>query len=173
MSAEGWISEVLEGLATRCPVVSNILSTLVENSIQPGKKNPAICLIYGIVMFLRCDELSRIQQVNSVLCCRKQSLNTANGRPRSTGKAVTVKTIEINLFQENRNSEMKKLVRAMGANKTEKQINIHPKSTTHSQKSAINEERAIRANLRSLRPFRKEERIQVIHDDFPQPNLII
>ncbi len=32
------------------------------------------------------------------------------------------KNIEIDLFQENRNSEMKKLVKAMGANKTEKEI---------------------------------------------------
>ena len=88
------------------------------------------------------------------------------------------KNIEIDLFQENRNAEMKKLVRSMGANKTEKaieraskasggvtkivqayeqQVNIHPKSTTHSHKSAINDERAISADLRSLRPFRKED----------------
>ena len=65
------------------------------------------------------------------------------------------KNIEIDLFQENRNCEMKKLIRAMGANKTDKaitraskasggvtkiveafehQVNIHPKSTTHSHK---------------------------------------
>jgi hypothetical protein len=67
MSAEGWMSEVLEELATRCPVVNNILRSLVESSIYPEKKNPVICLIYGIVMFLRCHELSRIQRINSVL----------------------------------------------------------------------------------------------------------
>jgi hypothetical protein len=67
MSADSWMSEVLEELATRCPIVNNILMSLVENNIHPEKKNPAACLIYGIVMFLRCHELSRIQRINSVL----------------------------------------------------------------------------------------------------------
>jgi hypothetical protein len=53
----------LEELATRCPMVNKILRSLVESSIYPEKKNPVICLIYGIVMFLRCHELSRIQRI--------------------------------------------------------------------------------------------------------------
>ncbi len=71
------------------------------------------------------------------------------------------KNIEIDLFQENKNFKMKKLIRAMGANKTEKaisraskatggvtsivdafeqQVNIHPKSSQHSHKSSASDE---------------------------------
>ena len=73
MSANSWISEVLEELATRCPVTNSILAALLENNIQPEKKHPAICLIYGIVMFLRCHELSRIQRINSTLLIEGQA----------------------------------------------------------------------------------------------------
>ena len=73
MSSDSWMSEVLEELATRCPVTNGILSTLLESSIYPEKKLPAVCLIYGIMMFLRCHELSRIQRINSVLLIEGQS----------------------------------------------------------------------------------------------------
>ena len=86
--------------------------------------------------------------------------------------------IEIDLFQENMNSEMKKLIRAMGANKTEKaisraskasggvtkivesfekQANIHRRSSTHSHKSSSDDERLILADLRAVRPFKQED----------------
>ena len=93
-------------------------------------------------------------------------------------KGGSGKNIEIDLFQENRNSEMKKLIRSMGANKTEKaieraskasggvskiveafehQVNIKPKSAMHSHKSSVNDETLISADLRSLRPFEKHD----------------
>ena len=40
-------------------------------------------------------------------------------------KGGSRKNIEMDLLQENRNSEMKKLISPMGANKTEKAIDIH------------------------------------------------
>ena len=67
MSSNTWMSEVLDELSTSCPTVNNILCALLESTIQPEKKNPAICLIYGIINFLRCHELSRIQRINSVM----------------------------------------------------------------------------------------------------------
>jgi hypothetical protein len=73
MSADSWMSEVLEELATKCPTVNNILMSILECSIRPEKKNPAVCLIYGIVMFLRCHELSRIQRINSILLIEGQA----------------------------------------------------------------------------------------------------
>ena len=73
LSAEGWMSNVLNELATRCPMVNSILCGLLENTTFPDKKNPAICLIYGIMMFLRCHELSRIQRINSVLLVQGQA----------------------------------------------------------------------------------------------------
>ena len=45
MSKDSWMSEVLEELATRCPVTNRILAALLESSINPEKKLTAICLI--------------------------------------------------------------------------------------------------------------------------------
>ena len=73
VSADSWMSEVLEELSSRCPVTNKILAALLESCIQPEKKHPAICLIYGIIMFLRCHELSRIQRINSVLLIEGQA----------------------------------------------------------------------------------------------------
>ena len=88
------------------------------------------------------------------------------------------KNIEIDLFQENRNCEMKKLINSMGANKTEtaigraskasggvtkiveafeSQINVHQKPSAHSHKSSAEDERAIIKDLRATRPFKKED----------------
>jgi hypothetical protein len=86
--------------------------------------------------------------------------------------------IGIDLFQENRNCEMKKLIRSMGANKTakaieraskacggvweiveafENQVNIRPKSGSHTHKSSTDDEKLISRDLRGLRPLKKEE----------------
>ena len=88
------------------------------------------------------------------------------------------RNIEIDLFQENRNNEMKKLIQSMGANKTEnaitraskatggvtkivqafeQQVNIRPKSTSHSHKSSAKDEQLISKDLRDLRPFKEED----------------
>ena len=73
MSAETWVSEVITELSTRCPTVYQILASLLESSYHPERKTPAMCLIYGIIMYLRCHELSRIQRINSVLLIRGQA----------------------------------------------------------------------------------------------------
>ena len=86
--------------------------------------------------------------------------------------------IDIDLFQENRNCEMKKLITAMGANKTEKaigraskasggvakiseafekQVKMHQKLTAHSHKSAADDEQLISKDLCSIRPFKKKD----------------
>ena len=84
--------------------------------------------------------------------------------------------VEIDLFQENRNKDMKSMIKAMGANKSdkaisraskasggvkkiveafEKQVPQHQKSSSHSHKSAAADEKMIMADLRSLRPFKQ------------------
>jgi hypothetical protein len=73
MSSDSWMSDILNELSTRCPIVNNILSSLLETSHHPEKKHPAMCLIYGIIMFLRCHELSQIQRINSVLLIQGQA----------------------------------------------------------------------------------------------------
>ena len=67
LSSESWMAELINEMTTRCPIAHQILSGLLENRIYPEKRNPALCLIYGIIMFLRCHELSKIQRINSVL----------------------------------------------------------------------------------------------------------
>ena len=73
MSAKDWMSKVINELSTRCPVVNNILSSLLECNYHPERKNPALCLIYSIIMFLRCHELSQIQRINTVLLIQGQA----------------------------------------------------------------------------------------------------
>lgn len=84
------------------------------------------------------------------------------------------KNIEIDLLQENRNSDLKELIRLMGANKTEKAIEriskaaagvrkvvdvfedqtfVKPKSSTHSHKSSIEDEKKVLSDLQKLKPF--------------------
>ena len=88
------------------------------------------------------------------------------------------KNIKIDLFQQNRNCEMKKLIQSMGANKTEKaivraskatggvteiveafeqQVNIRPRSTSHSHKSSADDEQLITKDLQDVRPFKEED----------------
>jgi hypothetical protein len=44
------------------------LSSLLDCDLtNPGKKLPPMCLLYGVILFLRCHELSRIQRINTVL----------------------------------------------------------------------------------------------------------
>ncbi|XP_028412644.1 uncharacterized protein LOC114535543 [Dendronephthya gigantea] len=60
--------EIVNELSTRCPTVAEILSSLLNCSmLNLGKKLSLICLVYGIIMFMRCHELSRVQRINTVL----------------------------------------------------------------------------------------------------------
>ena len=84
------------------------------------------------------------------------------------------KNVEIDLFQEVRNKDMKTMIKSMGANKTEKaieraskaaggvkkiveafekQVAIHRRSSQHSHRSSDRDEMMILEDLRSLRPF--------------------
>ena len=84
------------------------------------------------------------------------------------------KNVEIDLFQENRNKDMKAMIKSMGANKSEKaihraskaaggvrqivdsfekQVSMPRKSSSHSHKSSSQDEKIVVTDLRSLRPF--------------------
>ena len=59
-----WMPEVINELSARCPTVAKVLSTLFGCDLAfPEKHLPPMCLIYGIIMFMRCKELSRIQRL--------------------------------------------------------------------------------------------------------------
>ena len=84
------------------------------------------------------------------------------------------KNIEIDFLQENRNADLKGLIRLMGANKTEKEIPrmskaaggvrkivnafeeqavIKSKSSAHSHRSSSQDEKKISSDLHKLKPF--------------------
>ena len=68
MCEDNWMDEVRKELLTRCPTVASILSTLLDCSMKkPEKRLPPLCLLYGVIMFIRCHHLSRIQRINTVL----------------------------------------------------------------------------------------------------------
>lgn len=84
------------------------------------------------------------------------------------------KNVEIDLFQENRNRDIKEVIKSMGSNKTDKAIGraskassgirqiieafdeqsgVHVSSSSHSHRASDEDERKICADLRSLRPY--------------------
>lgn len=76
---EDWMTEVITEITTRCPTVAKILSTLLDcDLMNPGKKLPPVCLLYGIIMFLRCHELSRIQRINTVLLAQGKAVTNVS-----------------------------------------------------------------------------------------------
>ena len=150
---------------------------LVHFFSTPGFNEFAIEMLINI---LQCEVL--LSEAEAKRCKWAATVNWKGG---------SGKNIEIDLFQENRNCEMKKLIKSMGANKTERaitraskasggvskiveayqhQVHIRPKSTSHSHKSSRNDENIISMDLRGLRPFNKEEGrtfesfLQISHD---------
>lgn len=73
MSNEDWMMDVNSELFTRCPIVAYILSMFIQFNLLPEKTLPALCLIYGMIMFIRCHELSRIQRINTILLTQGQA----------------------------------------------------------------------------------------------------
>jgi hypothetical protein len=72
------MTEVMNELSARCPVVTAILSKLLELNHFPEKKIAAVSLIYGIMTFLRCHELSRVQRINTTLLIQGQASTTVS-----------------------------------------------------------------------------------------------
>jgi len=59
--------EVVKEIQSQCPKVYKILSQMVQLCINPDNKKAPLAVIYGIIMFKRCKELSLVQRVNTVL----------------------------------------------------------------------------------------------------------
>ena len=135
---------------------------LVHFFSTPGYNEFAIEMLTNI---LQCQVLLTEQEAHQ---CKWAATVNWNGGSH--------KNIEIDLFQENQNSEMKKMIKAMGANKSENaisraswacsgvrkivesyeaQVNMHRRSSAHSHQSALHDENIILEDLRDLRPFKK------------------
>ena len=61
------LEKVLEELKTMCPVTFTILTEMLEISFDREKKIAPLCLLYGIIMFKRCKDLSCLQRINTLL----------------------------------------------------------------------------------------------------------
>ena len=61
------LESMVDELKTLCPVVFRVLSELLELNYNKEKKIAPLCLVYGVVMFKRCHELSFLQRINTVL----------------------------------------------------------------------------------------------------------
>ena len=59
--------DVLAEMENLCPTVFRLLSSMMELDLNREKNTPALALMYGILMFKRCHELSRLQRLNTVL----------------------------------------------------------------------------------------------------------
>ena len=137
---------------------------LVHFFATPGFNEFAIEMLINI---LQCEVL--LSKAEAHQCKWAATVNWKGGAG---------KNIEIDLFQENQNAEMKKLVRSMGANKTEKaitrasqaaagiakiveafeeQVKMPFRSSAHTHKSSGDDEKVISRDLRSLRPFKNED----------------
>ena len=59
-------TEIERDIKTSCPLFYQFLHTAIDYEHDTEKKQAALALIYGIIMFRRCHELSK-HRVNSVL----------------------------------------------------------------------------------------------------------
>lgn len=59
--------EIVKEVETQCPTVFKLLSQMIQLSHNSEKKTAPLALIYGIIMFRRCKELSRDRRVNTLL----------------------------------------------------------------------------------------------------------
>ena len=60
-------TEIIKEIQTLCPTVFSFLSQMILLSNSPEKKTVPLALLYGVIMFNRCKEMSRLQRVNTVL----------------------------------------------------------------------------------------------------------
>ena len=60
-------SEIIKEIQTLCPTVFTFLSKMIQLDQNPEKRTAPLALVYGLIVFQRCHELSRIQRVNTVL----------------------------------------------------------------------------------------------------------
>ena len=101
-------------------------------------------------------------------------------------KGGSAKNIEIDLLQENRNKDLKNLIKGMGANKTsnaierasraaggvrhivenfDNNVSLNIQSSAHTHRSSEADEAKILADLRQLKPFKSSPGRK--HDSFP------
>ena len=60
--------KIINEMKTLCPTVFSVLSQMIQfDNSEEKRQVAAMSLVYGIIMFLRCKEMSLVQRVNTVL----------------------------------------------------------------------------------------------------------
>ena len=59
--------DIVKEVEMQCPTVFKLLSQMIQLSQNYDKKTASLALIYGIIIFRRCKEMSRVQRVNTVM----------------------------------------------------------------------------------------------------------
>ena len=59
--------DILTEMQNVCPTVFRLLSWMIQLGLNREKNVAPLALIYGIIMFKRFHELSRLQRLNTVL----------------------------------------------------------------------------------------------------------
>ena len=68
-------TDIIKEIQTLCPTVFSFLFHMIFLSSSPEDETVQLALIYGIIMFNRCKEMSRIQRVNTVLLTEGDASN--------------------------------------------------------------------------------------------------
>ena len=66
-------SEITKQIQTLCPTVFRVLSRMILLDQNPEKRTAPLALLYGLIVFQRCHELSRIQRVNTALLTKGEA----------------------------------------------------------------------------------------------------
>ena len=59
--------EIVQEMEKSCPFTYKALSVMIDEQYNREKKIAPLSLIYSIIMFRRCHELSRLQRINTML----------------------------------------------------------------------------------------------------------
>ena len=60
-------ARIVHEMETHCPTLFSMLSQMIGPNDCPDEKKHVLGLIYGIILFSRCKEMSLIQRVNTEL----------------------------------------------------------------------------------------------------------
>ena len=72
------LDKILREIQTMCPITFASLSQMLELDCGEEKKVAPLCLIYGVLMFRRCHELSYMQRLITILLADSEANTEVN-----------------------------------------------------------------------------------------------
>ena len=59
--------EIVRELENSSPFSNTVLSVMIDEKYNRDKKIAPLCMIYSMIMFRSCHEMSKLQRINTVL----------------------------------------------------------------------------------------------------------